>query len=68
MSKILKARDVAQRLNVSAPTAYEIMARADFPSFRPTERTVRTTEEALEEWINKQMYAKMAQMVTTKAN
>lgn len=60
MCKILKAKDVAERLNVSAPTAYEIMARADFPSFRPTERTVRTTEEALEEWINKQLSAKMA--------
>ena len=60
MSTILKAKDIAERLNVSAPTAYAIMARADFPSFRPTERTVRTTEEALEEWITKQLNAKMA--------
>ena len=30
MCKILKAKDAAERLNVSAPTAYEIMARADY--------------------------------------
>ena len=57
--RVLKAKDVAERLSVSAPTAYEIMAREDFPSFRPTERTVRTTDEALEEWIIKQLNAKM---------
>ena len=30
MSKILKAKDVVERLNVSAPTAWEIMAREDY--------------------------------------
>ena len=56
--KIITAKDVAEKLGVSIPTAYEIMARSDFPAFRPSERIIRTTDEALEDWIKTQMRVK----------
>ncbi len=50
VSKLLRAEQVAEILNVSKPFAYALMARGDLPVVR-LGRTVRVRENDLEQFI-----------------
>ena len=49
----VSAAEAARLLGVSRPTMYQIMDRADFPSFRVGSR-VLVSVTGLQEWIDRQ--------------
>ena len=49
----LSVTEAAEALNVSRPTVYQIMRRADFPAFRVGRRTL-ISRSGLERWIEAQ--------------
>lgn len=51
---VYSAAETAQVLRVSKPTAYQLMARSDFPTFRIGNR-VLVSADGLRAWISKQV-------------
>ena len=49
----ISAIEAARLLGVSKPKIYELMGRADFPSFKVGGRTL-VSVEGLREWVKKQ--------------
>ena len=49
----LSVTEAAEALNVSRPTMYQLMRRADFPAFRVGRRTL-ISRSGLERWIEAQ--------------
>lgn len=49
----LSVTEAAEALNVSRPTVYQLMRRADFPAFRVGRRTL-ISRSGLERWIEAQ--------------
>lgn len=49
----LSVADTAELLSVSQPTVYELMRRADFPSFKLGKRTL-VSRQGLEAWVQNQ--------------
>ena len=47
---LLMRKDVAERLDVSLPTADRLIARSDFPKIR-IGRSVRVPSDMLDDWI-----------------
>lgn len=50
---VVSAAETAQLLGVSRPKVYELMQRADFPSFKCGNRTLISVE-GLREWVRAQ--------------
>ncbi len=50
---VYNVTEVAQVLNVSRPTAYELLHRPGFPAFRIGNRWL-TSKAGLAEWVEKQ--------------
>lgn len=50
---VLKAKQVAEILGVSPPTAYEYMRQTDFPSFK-VGSSVRVLRDKFFEWMENQ--------------
>jgi excisionase family DNA binding protein len=48
---LLTVKEVADRLRISEPTCYRIIAAGELKSTRISDRILRVTEEALEEFI-----------------
>lgn len=53
----LSPQEAAELLGISRPTVYELMNRADFPSFPVGSRRLISTK-GLREWVDKQVAAK----------
>lgn len=51
---IITTADVAATLRVSRPTATRLMSSGAIRSFRVGERSIRTTQQALDEYIRQQ--------------
>ncbi len=51
---LLQARQVAEKLNISTFTAYELMRRGELPVIRVGPRLVRVREEDLRRFIERQ--------------
>jgi excisionase family DNA binding protein len=49
---LLKASDVAGRLNISKALAYQLMSSGEIPTVRIRGKIVRVTEEDLQGYIN----------------
>ena len=53
MNRLLKVKDVQERLNIGRDTAYALVKSKSFPSFQIAS-TYLTPEDQLEEWIVRQ--------------
>ena len=49
----LSVAEAAQMLGISAPKAYELTHRADFPAFRIGKRTL-VSRRLLEKWVDRE--------------
>lgn len=49
----LSVAEAAQMLGISAPKAYELTHRADFPAFRIGNRTL-VSRRLLEQWVDRE--------------
>ena len=47
----LSVQEAAEQLGVGMNTMYNLVHRADFPKFRPTERIIRIPVDGLKAWI-----------------
>ena len=57
----LSVQEAADELGVSAPIAYDLTHRADFPAFKIGNRT-RVSREGLREWVRGQVQARLQAM------
>ena len=51
--KILNSKEIQQKLKVGKSTLYQLLRSADFPSYKIGTKYY-ATEEAIDEWVNKQ--------------
>lgn len=54
MSHVLSIAELAERLGVSRPIAYQLAHRADFPAIRVSPRRIIVPAAALDRWLEEQ--------------
>jgi|LSQX01.2.fsa_nt_gb excisionase family DNA binding protein len=54
MTEYISVKQMAERLNISTDTAYEMVHSAGFPAIK-INRTIRIPVDKLEKWLEKRM-------------